>query len=599
MMKRLLVLLTIAVLLLNFTACTQSEGQQQQDVTVTSQSQVSQTTKAEVTVTAKQETTAAATTVMENPFAERMTITWLVGDYTAHLYEEGRWDELELEELFNVDLKMWNIDPINAEQVRMMLAAGDVPDYGHYRISGRYLYENGLGRTIPLDLIKQYYPSYYQLMVDDPLGLSFMKVDGKEDEYYGLAMYTPLAYHTFNVALWRLDWLETIGYELENLVAMESVIRPELFNDKLYFSTTKFTIDDVMEIFRAFTEDDPDGNGVDDTYATNNMDVTWLFGFTTNVNYFHKDPETGDYVPYFAYTPYRDSLKFMMDIVQKGYMRTNPGVPEQEIWATGKTGFMRARGAPRILGLGYGGDGDNYPPASILLNVDPDATFVITPAPGERGKYVPFSPFSWFTEHYTIGNIPDEKLIRIFQLIEYSYFGENWMRYKFGIENIHYKWYGEPFKSPIIVTDPEKIPAKYAGTGTNVFGQFGNINFIKDLAPYFSYDAFLMQWVPYWEDHGGYFNDELLWIRPDKFYNEATMTAEQYDRYKEIYDETNPQITAVRNDFTKKINEGQVADLHAEWVLYIEQLYANGLDQWVEFWNDDNVKTYQYYKNLR
>jgi hypothetical protein len=599
MVKRLFALWMIVVLLFLITACTQSEDQGHQDATTTTQAQTSLTTKAEVTTTAKQETVTTATTEVENPFAERMTITWLVGDYTSHLYEEGRWDELELEELFNVDLKMWNIDPINAEQVRMMLAAGDVPDYGNYRISGRYLLENGMGRTIPLRLLQRYYPSYYQLMVDDPLGLSFLKVEDKEDEYYGLALYTPLAYHTFNVALWRLDWLENIGYELEDLVPMESVIRPELFNNKLYFSTTKFPIADVMEIFRAFTEDDPDGNGVDDTYATNSIDVTWMFGFSANTSHFYKDPETGDYVPFFAYTLYRDSLQFSMDITQKGYMRSNPGVPEQEIWGTGKTGFMRARGSPRILGLGYGGDGDNFPPASILLNVDPDATFVITHAPGEYGKYVPYSLFSWIgDQHYTVGNITDEKLIRLFRLLEYAYFGENWMRYKFGIENIHYKWYGEPFKSPIIKTDPEKIPAKYAGTGTNIFGQFGNLNFIKDITVYFEYDAFLMQWVDYWENHGGYFNDHL-WIRPDKFYSEATMTKEQFDRFKEIQNETNDQITNVRNDFLKKVNEGQIADLNAEWVLYIEQLYANGLDQWVEFWNDDNVKTYQYYKNLR
>ena len=479
----------------------------------------------------------------------------------------------------------------------MMLAAGDIPDYGNYRISGRYLIENGLGRTIPLHMIKQYYPSYYKLMMDDPLGLSYLQAEGIQDEYYGFAMYTPLAHHTFNVALWRLDWLQSAGYDPENLIAMESVIKPESFNNRLYFSTTKFTIDDVLEIFRAFTEDDLDGNGVDDTYATNYTDITWFFGFSANANNFYKDPETGDYVPFYAFTPYRDSLQFSMDIVEKGYMRSNPGTVEQEIWATGKTGFMRTRGAPRILGLGYGGDGELFPPASILNSIDPDATFVITPAPGEKGKYVPYAPFNWLSEHYTVGNLSDEKLIRLFQMLEYSYFGEDWLRYKFGIENIHYTWYGEPLKSPIILTAADKIPAKYAGTGTPIFGQFGNINFIKDLSTYFGFDAFLMQWVDYWEDHGGYFDDHL-WIRPDKFYNEATMTAEQFDTFKELRDTTNDQITAVRNDFNKKVNEGQIANLNAEWSTYIEQLYANGLEDWVEFWNDDNIKTYQYYKSL-
>ena len=76
------------------------------------------------------------------------------------------------------------------------------------------------------------------------------------------------------------------------------------------------------------------------------------------------------------------------------------------------------------------------------------------------------------------------------------------------------------------------------------------------------------------------------------------MTAEQFDTFKELRDTTNDQITAVRNDFNKKVNEGQIANLNAEWSTYIEQLYANGLEDWVEFWNDDNIKTYQYYKSL-
>jgi cytoskeletal protein RodZ len=75
MVKRLFALWMIVVLLFLITACTQSEDQGQQDATTTTQAQTSLTTKAEVTTTAKQETVTTATTEVENPFAERMTIT--------------------------------------------------------------------------------------------------------------------------------------------------------------------------------------------------------------------------------------------------------------------------------------------------------------------------------------------------------------------------------------------------------------------------------------------------------------------------------------------------------------------------------------------
>ena len=52
----------------------------------------------------------------------------------------------------------------------------------------------------------------------------------------------------------------------------------------------------------------------------------------------------------------------------------------------GKTGFINTLGPPRVLGLGYG-DGEQWPPAYILDNVDPDATFVLTPVPVPANLY--------------------------------------------------------------------------------------------------------------------------------------------------------------------------------------------------------------------
>jgi len=155
-------------------------------------------------------------------------------------------------------------------------------------------------------------------------------------------------------------------------------------------------------------------------------------------------------------------------------------------------------------------------------------------------------------------------------------------------------------KSTIILTDPEKIPAKYAGKGTNVFGQFGNINFVSDNKIYFSYDAFTNQLIDFWEIHneGGYYHDSL-WIRPGKYYSEFTMPTEMYVEYKKLRDETSPQINTVHNDFTKKIWAGQVANMDTEWEHYIEQIYAAGLESWVEIWNRDDVKPYQYYNSIQ
>ncbi|HBN86069.1 MAG TPA: hypothetical protein DDZ89_19755 [Clostridiales bacterium] len=610
--KRLFIFMLVFVFI-STAACSAQTETQDPDITTTT----AQTTKgvtSEVTTTKAQTTTAATTKAtetakIENPFAEKMEITWLVGTYSSHLYEEGRWDEVELEEKFNIDLQMWNvlIDSNNMEQVQMMLAAGDVPDYGFYYTTGKYLYDNGLGRTIPLKMIQEYYPSYYNLLANEPLGFKFNLVEGKEDEYYGLAMYTPMAYMSGWVPMLRLDWMEALGYEFENLEPMISVVRPDEWNNRMFYSTTQFSIEEVKEILRAFTEDDPDGNGVDDTYGSAFANSAYdryisynMFGFDMNGSHFYKDPVTGDYVPYYAYTPYKDNLLFLNEMLDKGYMRWIPGVDAyhlelRAIWNTGKTGFMNTLGAPRVLGLGYG-DGDQWPPAAILLNVDPEATFVITPVAGE-GKYAPYQAFNWSSMNYTIGNISDEKLIRLFQLLEYSYFGDDWMRYKWGIEGVHYTWYAEPFNSPLILTDAEKIPAKYAGKGTKTFGQFGNVNFMNNLKAVFNFDAHHVQFIDYWEKHGGWYNEDL-WIRPDKLYDPFTMPSDKYEEFKALREETIDQIVAVRDDFNARVWDGQIANIDTEWEQYIEQIYAAGLEDWVEIWNSDDIKTFKYYSGL-
>ncbi|HBN83239.1 MAG TPA: hypothetical protein DDZ89_05290 [Clostridiales bacterium] len=608
MLKKLLVLLLTTVLVMSMVACAKTEGEPEGSTTTTfaqttTANQVT-TTKAETTTTqAKQEETTAK--IQENPFAEKMEISWLVGTYSSHLYEEGRWDEVELEEKFNVDLQMWNImvDSKNMEQVQMMLAAGDVPDYGFYYTSGLYLYEQGLGRTINLNMMKEHYPSYYKKLMDDPVGLQFNKVADQEGEYYGFTSFTCMATHTGHVPMWRLDFLENLGYEMENLVPMVSTANPE-FSETVYFSNTQFTVEDVQELFRAFTEDDPDGNGIDDTYGSA-FSNTWydvynsygMFGFDKDANHFYEDSVTGDYVPYYAYTPYKESLEFTMDMLDQGYMKRVPGQESYvnelfAIWKTGKTGFMNALSGSSILG--YNEQSINRPPLSIL-QTEPEATFVITPVPGE-GKFRPYWTFNWNASYtYPVGiNVSDQKLVRLMQLLEYAYFGEDWLKYKLGIEGVHYKWAGEPLQSSVILTDPATIPVRYAGKGTNIFGQFGNINFVSDNKVYFSYDAFTNHMIDYYNDYfqGGYYNDDL-WIRPDKYYSEFTMTPELFKEFKALRDETNAQINTVHSDFAKKVFDGQIANMNTEWEQYIEQIYAAGLEKWVKIWNDPKIPTYK------
>jgi putative aldouronate transport system substrate-binding protein len=600
----------IVSMLLSMTACTGKSTEDSQESEETSPTPTVTIKAAEKTTTTKTETvtttTKTETTTVENPFEERLTINWLVGTYSSHLYEEGRWDELELEELFNVDLKLWNIriDSSYMEDIYMMLAAGDVPDFGYYYISGQYLMEQGLGRTVPLDMIIKYCPGYYKLLTDDPIGLLFNRVEGKEDEYYGLSMVTRLAWISGHQPLWRLDWLENLGYELENLQPMINYDDPE-WDDVVFISTTKFTLDETKEILRAFTEDDPDGNGVDDTYGSAFSNGWYdcyisycMFGFDMEENSFYKDSITGDFLPYYAISEYKEWAEYISEMLEKGYLRRLPGEENyyyelQSVWRTGQTGYMNTNN--------YTPTYNDSPPGSIH-DKDKTARFVLTQVPGEKGKLRPYWVFNWSEgEHYPFGvTCDDKKMVRILQMINYAYFGENWLRYKWGIEGVHYKWSGEPFNSQLMFTDPEKIPVKYRGTGTSIFGQFGNVNFIPDLKVYFDYNPYTIQFYDYYGKHypSGLLDDRF-WIRPDKYYARFMMPEDKYEDFKKLKDETQLQIDAVRNDFMNRLFSGQIANIDTEWEQYIQQLYAAGLEEWMKIWNSDDVKEYSYYQQLK
>lgn len=606
-MKRKMIMLGITLaLILSFGSCKKTNDNIQEENRITlPQMTLPQTTAPMITLPVITTISKPEETEEVDPFAEKMTITWLVGVNSSHLYEEGRWDELELEKKFNVELKLWNVlvDSEDMDEVQMMLAAGDVPDYGFYYMNSQQLYEQGLTRSVNLRDMEIFYPSYYKKLISDPYGYELNQVTGEKNEYYGFTSFTCLSTYAEQVPMWRLDWLQKAGYKLTNLVPFTSEAYPDLKN-KVYFSNTKFTLEDVKEIYRAFTQDDPDGNGLDDTYGSvyvgNELDVYnshALFGYVEDENYFYLDSETKDYVPYFAYSNYRECLKFLTQMLDRGFMRSLPGnhATEEEllaVWKNGKTGFMNAFSGASILG--YDDQAENRPPFSILHS-DPDAIFVVTSAPGVEGKLKPNRTFDWNPETtYSVGiQVSDEKLERLMQILEYAYFGEQWLRYKLGIEGVHYAWSGEPLQSSIIMDQPENIPPKYSGLGTRVFGQFGNIDFVGDIKTYFEYDSFTTQFVTFFEHYnqGGYYANNF-WIRPGKYYSEHTMSKLLYDRFMVTKEKTYGDVMTVHQDFLKKVWAGEIIHMDDEWNEYLHQIYGAGLKAWVEIWNNKQIDTY-------
>ena len=554
------------------------------------------------------------TTIEEvNPFEEFFEITWLTQNGPD--YKDGRWDELELEEMFNVDLQVWPMESTNAEQMAAIVAAGDIPDFFYAPGLPREpqgMYDEKLIRSVPLDMIKSYLPGQYEVYERVPIGFKYNLVNGKTDEYLGITcVQFNACQYFYDITGVNLDWLEAVGYDFDDseLVPVKMTVEGyEQYNDNIFFTEGNLSFDDMNEILRAFTEDDPDGNGIDDTYgmlylpesAWTNMTQEGLFGFVHDLNYKYEDPVTGNIVPKYAYTPYKDYLKWVSDNLNKGYMVPQPksggwAAQYQEMSGTNKYGIYGANGGG-YLSL----NSDTYrvyPPQNILLSVDDSARFVIGPM--FRGPEGILVDATYGIDPYGTGKsrvqmvgaqVDDGKLERLCAILQHTTYSskENLQKYVYGIEGVHYKWAGEPYKSTMLNTAAADLPEEYRGR-INVFVMFYAPSAIQqqiDNAKNYGYWAYM----PFMHANGLF---EKYALNPIKYTSEAYMGIELFREYEKDNTAANEQLNPIINDFKSRALKGEIADFNTEWTQYIDQLYANGLQDMIDkYYNNPDFKNY-------
>lgn len=197
----------------------------------------------------------AALAAPAGDYSTPYTITWTT--YLIHPYAEDAEVIKKVEEKFNVDIKMLNIDDANFLEVlnTSYIAAGQTPDVIRMKDPSQLLTYVDQGVIVPIDMemVKTYAP------------LMFERIDGFKDGSY-----------------WSMGVVDGETYGLPGINATNAFHLPIVYNqnwlDKLGVTELPTTLDEFEALIYRFAKEDPDGNGKDDTYGLSSDALRVLFG---------------------------------------------------------------------------------------------------------------------------------------------------------------------------------------------------------------------------------------------------------------------------------------------------------------------------------
>jgi putative aldouronate transport system substrate-binding protein len=231
---------------------------------------------------------------------------------------DNRWANVYKEGLPDVDIN-WIIVPSNSltEKINILMASGEMPDLVPCNDTDMINWaENGL--IVPLDKeVAQYFPNQTKFLGEAELKFAFY--NGKQ--YRLLTPKTDIENPV--VMEVRTDWLEALGKEVPT------------------------TLDEAMDLMKAFTFEDPDGNGKDDTIGfsgSKNLGLMQPFINAYGVNEGFWSNVDGTILPDIILPEMKEALKYIREMYAAGVydkdslVQVNSQAEEKD--TAGITGFV-------------------------------------------------------------------------------------------------------------------------------------------------------------------------------------------------------------------------------------------------------------------
>lgn len=328
----------------------------------------------------------------------------------------------ELDQALNIKINLTGYASEYENQLNVRMAAGNYPDMLS-TINRQTLLELA-EKGLLLDLTP--YEDQLKEVVDfvGEYNYSLGTIDGQQ---YAVPRIPDVPFNTWYV---RKDWLDALNLEVPT------------------------TVEELVEVARAFTENDPDGNGKNDTYGMTGqglatfMQIFTAFGSGTLGNFYIKDGE----VMNSYYDPdMQEALAFIKDIIEAGVVD-----PDLIANTSGQHWDKIYQGQ---AGLFYGPwthiDKKEY--VEQVKAVNPDAEWLqIDAMEGPAGKLDGVYDIAGVSNLWalpkTLENEP-EKLEKVIDLLNYVSSEEGNRLVMYGIEGEHY----DVEDGKVVITNPEGV----------------------------------------------------------------------------------------------------------------------------------------------
>lgn len=246
--------------------------------------------------------------------SERPSITWMTG---LHTTTPPSGDVLKkLEDYTGYDIKFnWVPASSYGERLNASLASNSLSDI----VTLAQINDTTIREAMKSGLfwnVEDYLKDYKNLSQISEARLEAAKFNG---HIYGVPLQKPIA--RYGVAV-RKDWLDNLGLE------------------------TPHTIADLEKVIQAFTENDPDGNGENDTVGLcERQEIT---GFKNIIGFFGAGNQfasvDGKITPAFMQPEYKEALEWYGKVYQNGWMNSDFAVmaknDQKNYMIQGKAGVM-------------------------------------------------------------------------------------------------------------------------------------------------------------------------------------------------------------------------------------------------------------------